>query len=131
MPETKALESVEKRLAEALELSKKYKAAYELLFSNTLSFLKKIDAYEEWNKSLREKVKFYGDKNIELHRVIEDVHGIDVTNLKERISDLEDQLVATESEKDDYLGLCMMHIPHVLEDIPEVLEDIPEVLEDN
>lgn len=113
MPET---EIIEKNLADALELSKKYKAAYEILFSNTLSFLKKIDAYEKENQGLREKMKFYGDKNLELYRLIEDVHGIDVTNLKERINDLEDQLATTESERDDYFGLCMTHCPHVLED---------------
>ena len=113
MPETK---TVERNLADALELSKKYKAAYELLFSNTLSFLKKIDAYKKNNEDLREKVKFYGDKNLELYRVIEDVHGIDVTNLQERIMELEDLLSATESERDDYFGLCMTHCPHVLED---------------
>ena len=106
--------TIEKTLADALELSKKYKAAYELLFSNTLSFLKKIDAYEKNNEDLRERVKFYGDKNLELYRVIEDVHGIDVTNLKERITDLEDQLAAAESERDDYFGLCMTHCPDVL-----------------
>ena len=108
--------TLEKTLTDALDLSKKYKAAYELLFSNTLSFLKKIDAYEKNNEDLREKVKFYGDKNLELYRIIKDVHGIDVTNLEERIVDLEDQLAAAESERDDYFGLCMTHCPRVLED---------------
>ena len=108
--------TLEKTLTDALELSKKYKAAYELLFSNTLSFLKKIDAYEKNNEDLREKVKFYGDKNLELYRIIEDVHGIDATNLQERITDLEEQLAAAESERDDYFGLCMTHCPRVLED---------------
>lgn len=106
--------TLEKSLGDALELSKKYKAAYELLFSNTLSFLKKIDAYEKNYQDLQEKVKFYADKNLELYRVIEDVHGIDVTNLMERITELEEQLTATESERDDYFGLCMTHCPDVL-----------------
>ena len=113
MSETK---TVEKRLEEALELSKKYKAAYELLLGNTSRFLKQVKDQEEDNSRLREKVKFYGDKNLELYRVIEDVYGIDVTNLQERITELEEQLAATESERDDYFGLCMTHCPHVLED---------------
>ena len=109
-------ENLKKNLVNALELANKYKAAYELLLGNTSRFLKQVKDQEEDNRRLREKVKFYGDKNLELYRVIEDVYGIDVTNLQERIKDLEEQLIATESERDDYFGLCMTHCPHVLED---------------
>ena len=109
-------ESLKKNLVDALELANKYKAAYELLLGNTSRFLKQVKDHEDENKRLREKVKFYGDKNLELYRIIEDVYGIDVTNLKVRINDLEDQVAAAESERDDYFGLCMTHCPDVLED---------------
>ena len=104
-------ENLEKKLADALELSKKYKAAYELLLGNTSRFLKQVKDQEEVNSCLREKVKLYGYKNLELYRIIEDVYGIDVTNLQERITDLEEQLAVAESERDDYFWSMYYPLP--------------------
>ena len=107
-------EKLERNLVDALNLAKKYQKAYELLLMNTSRFLSQIKEHEKDNKDLRDKLISYGDKNLELYRVIEDVHGIDVTNLQERITELEGQLAAAESERDDYFGLCMTHCPDVL-----------------